>query len=76
MGVCCDVLWLQTVHLFDNDVELHKKLTVFLVRTASVVCPARGDGVFVERAEDGLLDMIRDGHVILNRIQPPQYEVK
>ena len=76
MGVCGDVLWLEAVQLFDDRVVFHKEPTVFLVWTVPVERPAWGDGVFVERAEEGLFDWIRDGHVILNRVQPSQYEVK
>ena len=76
MGAHGDVLWLEKIHLLDDDVVFHQELAVFLVRTAPVECPAWGNGMDVERTEDGLLDWIGDGHVIFNRIQPPQYEVK
>ena len=71
-----DVLWLQAVQLFDNDVEFHEELAVFFVRTAPVESPARGDGMFMERAKDRLFDRVGYGHVILNGVQPSQYEVK
>lgn len=64
------------VQLFDNDVEFDEQLAVFLIRTTAVKVPAWGDGVFVERAKDGLFDVIRYGHVIFNGVQPPQHEVK
>lgn len=71
-----DVLWLQAVQLFDNDVEFHEELAVFLVRTTPVEIPAWGYGVFVERAKDRLFDWVGYSHVILDGVQPSQYEVK
>jgi len=49
---------------------------VFLIRTTPVEGLAWGDGMDVERTEDWLLDWIRDGHVILDHVQPPQYKIK
>jgi len=71
-----DVLWLKTVHFLDDDVVFDKELTVFLIRTTPVKRPAWCDGVDVERTKDGLLDWIRDCHIIFNRVQPPQHEVE
>lgn len=71
-----DILLLKEVQLFGDDIEFHEELTVFLVRTTPVERPAWGDDVFVERAKDGLFDLIRDGHVVLNGVQRSQYEVK
>ena len=76
VGAHGDVLWLKKIHFLDYDVVFHEELTVFLIRTTPVECPAGGNGMNVERTEDGLFDWIRDGHVILNRVQSPQYEVK
>lgn len=66
----------QPVELFDDNIVFDEKQTVFLVRTGPVEIPTRGDGVFVEGTEDWLLDFVGDGHVVLDGVQPPQYEVK
>jgi len=76
VGAHGDVLWLKEIHLLDDNVVFHEELTVLLIRTAPVECPAWGDGMDMERTEDGLFNWIRDGHVILNRVQPSQYEVE
>ena len=44
-----------------------------LVGTAAVIVPPGRDGVDMERAEDGLLDGVRDGpHIILDSVKPTE----
>ena len=69
--VAGDLLWLEAVELFDNDVIFYEELAVFLVWTAPVESPTWGYGVYMEGAENRLLDFVGDGHVILDGVQPP-----
>ena len=76
MGTEYDVLWSETVQLFNDDIVLDEELTVFLVWTAPVELPSWSDGIYVERAKDWLFGLVGYSHVIFHGIQPPQYEVK
>ena len=67
---------MEAVELFHYDVVFDKDLTVSLVWIAPVESPAWGDCVFVEGAKDWLFDLVGDGHIILDGVQPPQHEVK
>ena len=58
----------KPIHLLDDNVVLHQELFVLLVWPAVGECPARSDGVHVEVAQDGLLDVVWDGHVVFNRV--------
>ena len=71
-----DVLWLETVELFYDNVVFYEELTVFFFWTTPVERPAWGDSVYVEGAEDWLFDFVGDCHVILDCVQTPQHEVK
>ena len=71
-----NVLGREEVDFLDNDIVFNQELAVFLIRTAAVIVPPGRDGVDVERAEDGLLNGIRDGHIILDSIKPTEDEVK
>jgi len=71
-----DVLWLEAVEFFDDDVVLNQELTVFLLLAVSVEIPTWGYGVFVEGTENWLFDVVGDGHVIFDGVQSSQYEVK
>ena len=54
--------------LYDN-VVVHEDNAVFLIWTIAIEIPTGGYGFLMERAEEGLLDVIRDGHIILDGIK-------
>lgn len=71
-----DVLWLEAVEFFDDDVVLDEQLTVFLLLAVSIEIPTWGYGVFVEVTEDWLFDVVWDGHVIFDGVQTSEHEVE
>ena len=42
----------------------------------TVKIPSGSHGLFVEGTEEGLFDIVRDGHVILNRVEAPEYNIE
>jgi len=71
-----NVLGREEVDFVDNDIAFDQELAVFLVGTAAVVIPSRSDSVDMERAEDGLLDSVWDGHIIFDSVKPTEDEVE
>ena len=63
-----NVLGREEVDFVDNDIIFDQELAVFLVGTAAVVVPSRSDSVDMERAGDGLLDGVWDGHIIFDSV--------
>jgi hypothetical protein len=61
-------LGFKPIHLLDDNVVLHQELFVLLVWTAAGEGPARSDSVDMEVPQDGLLDVVWDGHVVFNRV--------
>jgi hypothetical protein len=49
---------------------------ILFVGTIAVKIPAGSDGLFVEGTEKGLLDIVRDGHVILDRVEATEYDIE
>ena len=71
-----NVLGREEVDFLDDDIVFDQELAVFFVGTATVIVPPGCHGMDMERAEDGLLDGVRDGHVILDGVKPTEDEVK
>ena len=59
-----------------NDIVFNQELAIIPVEAAAVIVPPGRDGVDMERAEDGLLDGVRDGHCIILDSVKPTKEVK
>lgn len=38
--------------------------------------PAGSDRLFVEGSEEGLFDIVRNGHVILDRVEAPEDDIE
>ena len=66
----------ETVDFLDDSLVFDEKLPVFLGGAAIVVVPTWRDGVDMERTENGLLDVVWDGHVVLDGIETTQNEVE
>ena len=49
---------------------------ILFVGTIAVKIPAGSDGLFVEGTEEGLFDIVRDGHVIFDRIEATEYDIE
>jgi hypothetical protein len=59
----------ESQELVDDDMIVDEHDTVLLIRATVVEIPARRDCLLVERSEEGLFDVVRDGHVILDGIK-------
>ena len=70
------VPWREAVDFFNDDGVFDEELSIFFSRAGASVVPTWGDGVFVECAEDGLLDIVGDGHVIFNGVEASEDEVE
>jgi hypothetical protein len=57
-------------------VVVNKHDAVFLVRTIAVEVPTGGDGLLVERAKEGLFNIVRDGHVIFDSIEAAEDDIE
>jgi hypothetical protein len=64
-----NVRGLESQELVDHDVIVDEYDAVLLTRAIAVEIPARSDGLFVEGSEEGLFDIVKDGHVILDSIK-------
>jgi len=49
---------------------------ILLVGAITVKIPAGSDGLFVEGTEEGLFNIVRDGHVILDRVEAPEDDIE
>jgi hypothetical protein len=48
---------------------VNKRDTILLIGTTAFKIPAGSNGLFVEGTEEGLFDIVREGHVILDRVE-------
>ena len=71
-----NVLEREEVDFLDNDIVFDQELAVILVGIAAVIVPPGHDGVDMERAEDELLNGVRHGHIILDRVKPTKNEAE
>lgn len=60
---------LKSEELVDDYMIIDEHDAVFLIRSIAVEIPAGSHGFLMEGSEDGLFDVIRDGHVILDSIE-------
>ena len=63
------VPWRETVDLFNDSGIFDEELSIFFVWAAHSVVPTWSDGVFMECVEDGLLDVVGDGHVVFDSVK-------
>ncbi len=56
---------LESEELVDDKMTIDEHDAVFLIRSIVVEIPARSYGLLMEGSEDGLFDVVRDGHVTL-----------
>lgn len=68
--------WVKVAHLRNNIIKLDKKLAVLLIGTASVKCPTLERELFVKGSENGLFNVVRECHIVLNGIQTPKNEIE
>jgi hypothetical protein len=64
-----NVRGLESEELVDDDMIVDEYDAVLLIRSIAVEIPAGSDGLLVEGSEEGLFDIVRDGHVILASIK-------
>jgi hypothetical protein len=64
------------VNFFDDDVVVNENNAVFFIRPTSIEVPTGGDCLFMEGAEEGLFDMVGDGHVIFDGIKAAEDDVE
>jgi hypothetical protein len=60
---------LESEYLFDDNMVVNKHDTILLIGTTTVKIPAGSNGLLVEGTEEGLFDIVRDSHVILDRVE-------
>jgi hypothetical protein len=60
---------LESEELVDDNMIIDEHDAVLLVRSIAVEIPAGSHGLLMEGSEDGLFDIVRDGHVILDSIK-------
>lgn len=66
----------EAVYFFDDSIVFYQKLSVFLLGTIPIECPTGCDRLFVECPQYGLLDFVRNGHVVFNCVETTENEVK
>jgi hypothetical protein len=66
----------EAEEFFNDNVVVNENNAVFFIRTTFVEIPAGGDSLLVERTEEGLFDMARDGHIIFDSIKTAEDNVE
>jgi hypothetical protein len=66
----------KTVDLFNDGVIFNEELPVLFLGATAVVCPARRYSMNMEGAEDRLLNMVGDCHIIFNGVESTEDEVE
>ena len=64
-----NVRGLESEELVDDNMIVDEYDAVFLIRSIAIEIPAGSHGLLMEGSEDGLFDVVRDGHVILDSIK-------
>jgi hypothetical protein len=60
---------LESEELVDDNMIIDEHDAVLLIRSIAVEIPAGSHGLLMEGSEDGLLDVVSDGQVILDSIK-------
>jgi hypothetical protein len=60
---------LEAEELVDDNMIIDEHDAVLLIRSTAAEIPAGSHGLLMEGSEDGLFDVVRDGHVILDSIK-------
>ena len=55
---------------------IHEHNAIFLIWSIAVEIPTGGDGLLMERAEEGLFDVVRNGHIILDGIKTTKDDIE
>jgi hypothetical protein len=64
-----NTLGLESEELVDDNMIIDEHDAVLLIRSTAAEIPAGSHGLLMEGSEDGLFDVVRDGHVILDSIE-------
>jgi hypothetical protein len=67
---------LESEELVDDNMVINEHDAILLIRSIAVEIPAGSYGLLMEGSEDGLFDIIRDGHVILDSIKAAKDNVE
>jgi len=67
---------LEPEQFLDDDMVLDQNGAIFFLGTIAVEIPAGSDGLFVEGTEEGLFDIVWDGHVILDRVEATENDIE
>jgi hypothetical protein len=57
-------------------VVVNENNAILFIRATSIEVPTGGDRLFMEGAEEGLFDIVRDGHVIFDGIKAAEDDVE
>jgi hypothetical protein len=74
--------WAVNVHglepeqFLDDNMVLDQYGAIFFIGAIAVEIPTRSDGLFVEGTEEGLFDVVWDGHVILDRVEATENDIE
>jgi hypothetical protein len=60
---------LESEKLVDDNMVIDEHDAVLFIRSTAVEIPAGSHGLLMEGSEDGLFDVVRNGHVILDSIK-------
>jgi hypothetical protein len=60
---------LEAEELVDDNMIIDEHDAVLLIRSTAAEIPAGSHSLLMEGSEDGLFDVVRDGHVILDSIK-------
>lgn len=55
---------------------VHEHNAIFLIWSIAVEIPTGGDSLLVERAEEGLFDVVWNGHIILDGIKTAKDDIE
>jgi hypothetical protein len=66
----------QSEELLDDDMVVNKHNAILFIRPIAVEVPTWRDRLLMESSEEGLFDIIWDGHVILDGIEAAEDNVE
>jgi hypothetical protein len=62
-------LGLESEELVDDNMIIDEHDAVLFIRSTTAEIPAGSHSLLMEGSEDGLFDVVRDGHIILDSIK-------
>ena len=66
----------EVLELFDNDLESNEQTSILLLLSVAVEVPSRLVELLVEGSKERELDVVGEGHVVLDGIQSSKNEVE